>query len=169
MTRPRPERSQLGHVVLVVGVATLLAACGQAATPGVTPVATGSESTAEPVLGLTDADTVAYDQWQSVGPSSYRFTVAVQCFCPVAKPVEVTVRDGEVVSLKPEPPEFWSDAMVPIPELFQLVGSLRGSADVVDVSYDGALGYPTTIAVDRITEAVDDEVAYVVTDLTPLG
>jgi hypothetical protein len=120
------------------------------------------------IPGLTEVDAAAYERWQTSGPSDYRFTVDVQCFCPVGKPVVVTVRDGQVTSVQPEPPEYWSKVVVPVPDLFQLVADTRATADVVDVSYDRALGYPTIISVDRIKQAVDDEVAYVVTDFAPL-
>ncbi len=170
MTRRRPERARLGHGVLLVAAATLLTACGQAATPGVTPLATGSASSpTELIPGLNKTDAAAFDQWQSAGPTDYRFSVDVQCFCPGAELVAVTVREGEVTGVDPEPPEFWSVAVVPIPDLFRLVGELRGTADIVDVTYDEDLGYPTVISVDRITQAIDDEVRYVVTDFSPLG
>jgi hypothetical protein len=147
----------------------LVAACGQAATPGASPHRTTSLPTTTPIVGLTDADRAARELWLAAGPADYRFTVDVRCFCPTAEPVEVTVSDGQVVSARPAPPEYWSAVVVPVPDLFRLVGELRGSADSVDVSYDAELGFPTDISVDRITEAVDDEVSYVVTDLTPLG
>jgi len=167
MTRRRLLGTSCGRAALLVVAVAALAACGQAATPGATP-AVASTATAEPVPGLTEADAVSYALWQLAGPADYRFTVDVQCFCPAAQPVEVTVRDGAVISVKPSPPEFWSEVVVPVPDLFRLVGELRGTADVVDVTYDAEAGYPTTIAVDRITEAVDDEVSYVVTAFTPL-
>lgn len=169
MRSRRPERAGLVRAAALLAAATALAACGQATTTAVPPAATSSPSESEPIPGLNAADTVAHDRWQSAALGDYRFTVDVRCFCPGSKPVEVTVRDGEVVSLEPAPPEFWSEVVVPVPDLFRLVGDLRGSADVVDVTYDSELGYPTTIAVDRITEAIDDEVSYVVTDFAPLS
>jgi hypothetical protein len=168
-SRLRARRSTSGVAALLLVAASAVAGCGQAPTPEVAPSASGAPSPTASIPGLDEADAAAYQRWQAAGLTDYRFSVDVQCFCPVAKPVVVTVRDGQVTSARPEPLEFWSDVVVPVPDLFQLVADTRDTADVVEVAYDAELGYPKTISVDRVQAAIDDEVAYVVTHFAPLG
>jgi len=108
------------------------------------------------------------DKWKGQNINHYRFTVAVSCFCPFAN-VEVTykVLNGEVmeqtVQSSPDNPvdeALVSDFYQPyntIEKVFDYVGSAIKEADETTIEYDSTYGFPTTVSVDWIKQAVDDE------------
>lgn len=106
---------------------------------------------------------------------AYRYTLTVDCFCPGGR-FDVVVRNGEVVHSRRtgsggvggsgDPP-----GGLTIDGLFTLVSQARGSsppAANVTVSYDERFGYPQRISIDRIADAVDDEISYTVSDFRVL-
>ena len=111
-------------------------------------------------------------KWQAADVAHYRFDLFIGCFCPFrdVMPLTIEVQNGEVVSMTQ------SDGVVvtvsdPSYELFisvatveglfaQLNSSQNGDADEVLVTYDATYGFPTSISIDQIKEAVDDEVYY---------
>lgn len=117
-----------------------------------------------------------YDQnikkWQDADVAHYRFDLFIGCFCPFRNvmPLTIEVQNGKVVSMTQ------ADGMVvaaddPSYELFTSVASmdaifatldssLNGDADEVLVTYDTMYGFPTSISIDHIKEAVDDEIFY---------
>jgi hypothetical protein len=117
-----------------------------------------------------------YDQnlkkWQAADIDHYRFDLFIGCFCPFRNvmPLTIEVQNGEVVSITQ------MDGVVvtaddPSYELFMSVASmdalfatldssLNGDADEVLVTYDTTHGFPTSISIDHIKEAVDDEIFY---------
>ena len=144
----------------------LLAACGQASPPvggSTSPTATTT------AFALQGEDAVAYQRWLDAGIADYRFSVQAQCFCPQVDPAVVTVRDGAVVSVEPSGSFVWPEVMVAVPDLFVSIDDARDKYDEVDVTYDEQLGYPRRIFEDRIGNAIDDEVTFVVSDFEQLG
>ena len=108
-------------------------------------------------------------QWILSGVfDNYEMVVTAHCFCPTeyTTPRDVTVVDGEIATVEPEPPaEF--DMPVTVDELFELIERGFDEADVVDVSYDDELGFPDSILIDWDTMTMDEESAYEVTDFRP--
>jgi hypothetical protein len=51
-----------------------------------------------------------------------------------------------------------------IPGLFAVVEEAATEADELDTEFDATYGFPTSISIDWIENAVDDEVAYVMQD-----
>jgi hypothetical protein len=85
-------------------------------------------------------------------------------------PLTIEVENGEVVSITQADGVFVT-AADPSYELFisvatveglfaQLDSSQNGDADEVLVTYDATYGFPTSISIDQIKEAVDDEISY---------
>lgn len=120
--------------------------------------------------------TSEYDQnlqkWQDADISHYQFELFIGCFCPFRNvmPLTIEVQDGEVVSITQadgvvvtatDPSYELFISVATIEGLFtKLDSSLNGGADEVLVTYDDAYGFPSTISIDQIKEAIDDEIAY---------
>ncbi len=70
-----------------------------------------------------------------------------------------------------EPPESYDLAEYPtIPDLFADVeASLARKPFSVRVEYDAELGYPREFFADFVENAVDEELGFLATDLTPIG
>lgn len=120
-----------------------------------------------------DALEQARQRWAEHGATRYEFTAQRGCFC--AGPLRVRVQVNQTVIVRtdldtgqPVLSEF--GALFPdVPGLFTLIEEeLRRPAASVAVTYHGALGYPMSIVVDRIRNAIDDEYSYTITDLVLL-
>ncbi|GAB5520816.1 MAG: hypothetical protein RhofKO_30670 [Rhodothermales bacterium] len=123
----------------------------------------------------------AQQTWDNAAPSDYEFDLAIGCFCAYWQgPATVVVRadtvhalldatTGEVLqddfSNGPVLERLGGDVPT-IDDLFTIVkDALRESADDLDVDYDPTYGYPTSISIDYLEDAVDDEVGYTVTNV----
>jgi hypothetical protein len=109
-------------------------------------------------------------QWTARNVDDYTFTITRQCFCPMTDPIEVTVVDGVATQLTSNgQPVAVRDAQgIPktIAEVFSVVAGAADAA-ALTVEWDPAFGFPTSIQVDSIQNAVDDEFGYLVTDFHP--
>lgn len=111
--------------------------------------------------------------WRNQGLTSYEFRVEHGCFCVARGAALVRVQDGRPVSVTyvetgaPVTP----DPFLPltVEGLFDVIGdAIEEEADRVDVSYDSALGYPLTIAIDFDPRIADEEQYYQASNLRPL-
>lgn len=121
------------------------------------------------------------EKWQNAGMAHYRYTLNIACFCPFAQdmPLTVEVRDGEVVSITkadgspvaPGDPAFEEyTRYATIDRIFsELKTNLDGAADEVKVTYNPSHGYPTQIDIDRIKNAIDDELYLTISNLEAVG
>ena len=112
--------------------------------------------------------------WEAQSAENYDFQLSIWCFCPFGgqMPLAIEVRDGEPVSIAAADgsdvtPNRESYSQVDtIEELFGVVEEAQsGGADEIKVEYDPEYGYPVSIDIDYIQEAVDDEVSYQVANL----
>jgi hypothetical protein len=105
--------------------------------------------------------------WASHAIDDYQLTLVQQCFCPNTDPLVVTVRDGIATGVTSNglavAPALIANVPKTVPELFDIVAENADAADMV-VAWDALLGFPTSISIDRIENAIDDEVGYTVTD-----
>lgn len=152
--RPLPTRAP----VLLLGLAAVLAACSL--LPGASP------PPPDAIRALAEHQA----QWASKGLDDYTFTITMQCFCPFTDPLQVTVVDGVVTTITKagqavEPREV-DGLPKTVPELFAVVAAQTGAASVT-VEWDPAFGFPTSIQVDSIANAIDDEFGYLVTNFRP--
>ncbi|GAA1501732.1 DUF6174 domain-containing protein [Nocardioides humi] len=122
------------------------------ASPSGTPTGSGTPS----------AGSASYPAF---APQDYTYELEVLCFCPQTGPVEVTVRDGEVANA------VALDDTVPggaVPEFAQLtiqdVIEMANDPDVDKASVEWPAGqdHPDSVMLDRIAQAVDDEVTYTI-------
>jgi uncharacterized protein DUF6174 len=108
----------------------------------------------------------ARDKWEDQGIDSYRITVRESCFCPIelGGPFVVTVVRGRIESVvyAGEGADVVPNERIPltVDELFDTVETADREAAEVRAEYDPTYGFPATIFVDRIRNAVDDEVYY---------
>ena len=111
--------------------------------------------------------------WQAQNITSYDYTFNKMCFCPppANTPAIISVRNNAITSVSnPETsqpidnPEI--DFYKSIDQLFEVLEeAVQRKADRITVKYDAKLGYPTSIFIDYIKLAADDEVAFSATDL----
>jgi hypothetical protein len=108
--------------------------------------------------------------WLSKQVDDYSFTVTRQCFCPFTDPVDVTVADGVTTAMTKDgqPVDPLEVAGLPrtIQDVFAIVAGSADAADVV-VEWDPEFGFPTSIQVDSIENAIDDEFGILVTNFRP--
>ena len=125
-----------------------------------------------------------YDQnlkkWQDADVAHYQFDLFIGCFCPFRDmmPLTIEVQNGEVVSItqqdgtvvtENDPSYTYFVEVATVDRLFEeLNSSLNGGADEVLVTYDATYGFPVTISIDQIKEAIDDEIAYQVANFEVL-
>jgi hypothetical protein len=159
---------------LALAAPLLVAVTSCTSTPSLDPVVQSTDPgrTATPPRGL-DADGVAaWTRWQTQDLSDYRYQLTVGCFCPAIR-TTVEVRDGDVTLIDGKPYRGkdvigFDDSAPTIDALFVQLAQAMRRADDVDAKYDPEAGVPTSIDVDWMTNAIDDEIGYSVTDLGPL-
>ena len=102
----------------------------------------------------------ARELWNENEPTHYRYVQDEWAFSDSVGPVRIEVLDREVVSAvivetgEPAP----ADRELTIEDLFDMVqDELDGDPDDITVDYDGELGFPETVDVDPIDNAIDDE------------
>ena len=116
-------------------------------------------------------------KWDSQGVTHYRFKLDISCFCAFRSltPVSVEVQDGKVISmldvngdeLNPDFRSTFEEAGT-IEGLFALTADALANADHVNVTYDATRGFPTSVEVDWIELAADDEMYYYITEFEVL-
>ena len=100
--------------------------------------------------------------WRARAITDYRLRVAVGCFCPWSStPAVLEVRRGKAVALwdlagKPfgAVREPWSRYTVDA--MFDMIENAARKYDVIEVTYDQGLDYPTSIRGDAKVGQVDD-------------
>lgn len=112
-------------------------------------------------------------QWRSQNIEDYRYVFQRSCFCgPEARePALVNVRRGAIVSVEhvatgaPQDPVFYYT----IEGLFDLLeDSIDQGAASLNVTYDSALGYPTSAFIDRSEMIADEELGFQTSSMEPM-
>ena len=113
-------------------------------------------------------------KWLDAGIANYTYRQDRSCFCFFAGPADVSVVNGEIVSVR----GFWPDTIDIALENFNIFDTVIDLFDMVDdaidrnvhqldVTYDQQFGFPTSIAIDYQENTIDDEVTITATALTP--
>ncbi len=109
--------------------------------------------------------------WRQLGVSDYDMSMNRGCFCIGAGSMEVYVRGDSVAAVLQEQ-DFWNGnedwwQYIPTVEgLFDLVDEASEDAFTLEVEYHSQHGYPTSVSIDWIENAVDDEISYSITALS---
>jgi len=105
----------------------------------------------------------AMQTWAANRPARYRMTVRRSCFCPesVTNPVTITV-DGTTITSPSDVTGLTVD------DLYAEASAIGPEGRIVTLDFDEAIGYPTHLNLDNIIQAIDDEMAYIVTDFAVL-
>jgi hypothetical protein len=129
----------------------------------------------------------ALENWQAEKVSDYEFQFNKGCFCPSIGTVLIEVRADTVYQVlttdtretlfvqlndQTQVPalEYMPDYFKTISELFDVIRDARSQkANKIVADYDSELGYPKSIDIDYVKDAVDDEVAYLVSNYKELG
>lgn len=106
----------------------------------------------------------ARGRWVGLGIEDYEYAFQRFCFCapPYTDPVRIQVTGGQVAHVVSD---RTSDTLSPgdfpsVDGLFALLEeALDSGAYDVQASYDPALGYPTSLYIDRDTRIADEELA----------
>lgn len=110
----------------------------------------------------------------SYAHEDYRYHLEVLCYCPQVGTVEVVVRDGEVTAATSldgptagvSAPDF---AWLSIDDIIEMANDPAIAKAKVD--WPEGQDHPSSVMVDRIAQAIDDEVTYTIKDVqvTPEG
>lgn len=134
-----------------------LAACGE-------DEPTEADDPTSPTTTVTDDP----DAYPAFGESDYTYVLEQICYCPITGPVQVTVEDGEVteaVTVKstrgtPKGSDAPDYQRLTIDDIIAMAND--PDVDQVDVTWPDDSAWPTSVAIDRIERAVDDEVTYLI-------
>ena len=117
----------------------------------------------------------ARDKWERSGIDDYEYHLRVLCFCPPNNtfPVIIKVQNGVNLSVEyaQEPKEVTNDFFKPLDTIDKLFGIIQNAidtgADSLIVEYDATYGYPKSIEIDPITNAIDEEISYFIEAFFP--
>lgn len=134
---------------------------------------TEASSGSTPTSGPTASPSVG--TYPELDAQDYTYVLEQQCFCPLTGPVQVTVEAGEVTSAVvaerghgmkkgSEAPEYF---LVTINDVIAHANDT--TAAKVDVEWPDGQDWPDKVAVDRIENATDDEITYVISDVEIAG
>jgi len=143
----------------IATAALLLAGCGQD-----TDVGTGTE----PGSTSSSPSLPTAAPWPAYPNDSYTYVLRVSCFCPdAAEPIAITVTGGKVTAAvnKRTGEEAEEYRWLTINDLIDEAND--EDAAEVRVTWPDGSDHPRTIYIDRIENAVDDEISYDIRNVQP--
>lgn len=117
----------------------------------------------------------AEQRWKANGPPTGRYTMLQQriCFCPdYMINYEVTVVAGVPTRITSPtgldiPQAMWTSFRT-VEQMFVELRAGLATGAVKEVAYDAQTGYPAVVSLDPVRNAVDDEVIYRTSHITPI-
>ncbi len=119
----------------------------------------------------------ARSRWRSAHISHYSYKLSVGCFCAFTErmPLTVEVQDGRVISMSyrdgsavsSQDQQIFADYQT-IDALFDFTSQSIHKADNIKVQYDPTYGFPSSVQIDFIRNAADDELSLSVSDFQRL-
>jgi hypothetical protein len=129
------------------------------------------------LVGCGQSDIAVHEsRWAARSLSSYRYAFQWGCFCApdFVAPVDITVAAGAISAVKNHdsgaalPPARFADYRT-ISGLFDFLHEAeRRNAARITVTWDPTFSYPAHASIDYVANAVDDEVGFDASGLTPL-
>jgi len=165
----------LATAALTVPLLLALSACTKESERAAdrTSAATASSTATETASGAP-SESGGGATYPSFGPQDYTYHLEVLCFCPQRGTVEVVVQHGRVTKATVLDGQL---AGTPAPEFTRLTiddiieQANSPAAAKVKVDWPAGQDHPSSVMVDRIAQAVDDEVTYTIENVqvTPEG
>ncbi|MDQ6525628.1 DUF6174 domain-containing protein [Nocardioides sp. LHD-245] len=163
-------RSTAALAALLVPVLLTGAACSKESDRAADRT-TASASPSADATGTTTGTTTGpagTASFPTYGPQDYSYHLEVLCYCPQVGTVEVVVRDGEVTEATSldgptagrAAPDF---ARLTIDEIIAMANDPQVAKAKVD--WPDGQDHPSSVMLDRIAQAVDDEVTYTIKDV----
>ena len=115
-----------------------------------------------------DALAAARARWAQTNASNYVFELQRSCFCApdFVRPVRIEVLGGIVNSAVYVDTEEPVSPLTSVPTIDDLFDEIQDAMDRMAFSviadYDADMGYPTSVSIDFIENAIDDEMAFIV-------
>lgn len=112
-------------------------------------------------------------KWEAQHINHYRFHLLISCFCAFRDkmPLTIEIKDGQVVSMLDNQGQSlaaFADAFETYNSIGKLFGildsALNGGADKVTVEYNADYGYPQSISIDYVEQAMDDEMGFTINE-----
>ena len=123
----------------------------------------------------TDPLAAAQTLWNSKKPAGDRYVMVqrVVCFCALGNvSYRITVNGATITAVVndrtdvPLASSSWGTFKT-VAQLFDAVRAAQTKAGTLkSVEYDATLGFPRTVSLDPILNAIDDEVSYITTSIT---
>ena len=161
--------SRLTLVASAAVLSLLLAGCGGDGSDIVSDPGTGPETTQQ-----TTAADPAVGTYPAFEPEDYTYTLVLACFClGGGTPIDVTVRDGEVIDAVYDGDGRGVDAGTPADESMWLTindvidEANNTEAASVRVEWPAGQDYPDSVYVDQDENMVDEERGYQVSNVVP--
>lgn len=106
--------------------------------------------------------------WEDANISHYRYTLSLSCFCAFMEdmPLTIEVQNDQIVSITSvkgtivdatHPSYSIFENYATMDRIFLQLKTALEEADEVTAIYDTTYGFPTSITIDQIKEATDDE------------
>jgi len=159
--------TRLALAASAASLSLFLTGCGGdgsdvASDPGTAPASIEATPTADPTVGT----------YPSFAPEDYTYTLVVACFCVGGgTPIDVTVRDGEVVDAVYDGDGRGADAGTPADQFMWLTindvidEANNTEAASVRVEWPSGQDYPNSVYVDEHLNMVDEERGYQVSQV----
>lgn len=104
----------------------------------------------------------AWQAWQATGIDDYVITVRLSCYCVPTRGVRTVIHDDSTRRVTQGDRRLSSRRGWSMDELFSMIRSASAEADRVEVDYTRR-GVPSSITIDPIENAADEESYYSVT------
>jgi hypothetical protein len=101
--------------------------------------------------------------WLAHRPARYRMTVRRSCFCPpdTTDPVTIEVDGTEITSPT-------GTTGLTVDDIYDEASRTGSQGRITGIQIDPTWGFPAFLNIDHIINAVDDEMAYTITDFQAL-
>ena len=109
-------------------------------------------------------------KWEALAIDTYTYTFQITCFCLIEAilPKSVEVSNSKIITVNQvayDSEAHWG--VMTIPQLFDRIEQAEeNNSFVIEVSYHPEKGYPTSLYIDEEEMMADEEMGYMVSDLS---
>lgn len=114
-------------------------------------------------------------KWQNLNAKKYAYDYQVDCFCFFTEPARIVVENNAIVEIldvntgNPMVNPLDSNQLLiddipgnvyTVEQLFDNISRGRREADILNTTFDEVHGFPSSIYIDWMKDAYDDEISY---------